>query len=246
MRRLKLLFLLWTVAALLPGCAASSALLWATDHAPEDVMPARETARSSPVTHFRVEPGAIAPLRVACTQTTKWPDVHYDQDYYEWGTGWRLAGGLFALFEGTSAGLTLRDATTRDDTAMTVAGALLAVDAVATVALIALKDGEWRRRQWNGPKVLESPRCPDGVTVEFADRVLPVYEQGQLAPADDAWFTDAILGVEGVARLHRPDGSHVDLRLTRQARCDAARKLGKPAAAWACDPERLRADRPGQ
>ncbi len=236
MRRLKLLPLLWTVAAQLPGCATTSALLWATDHAPEEAMPAGETALSNPTTQFRVEPGTLAPPRVACVQTTQWPDVHYEQDYYEWGVGWRLIGGLFALFEGTTAGLLLQQGTAQDDAGMKVTGALVAVDALATVALAVLKDGEWKQRQWNGPKVLQSPRCPDGVTLEFADRTLPVYEQGQLAPADEAWFTDAILGVDGVARLHRPDGSFADLRLTRPERCAAARKLGRPAAAWACDP----------
>jgi hypothetical protein len=222
----------------LPGCATTSLALWATDHAPEDGERTAETARSLPQTQFRVEPGTLAPLHVACTQTTRWAQVHTEQHYHEWGLGWRILGGMFAVFEGTSAGLMLHQGTTRNEAGITTAGTLMAMDALATVALIVLKDGVWRARAWDGPKVLTSPRCPDHVTVEFADRTLPVFEAGQLAPADDLWFTDAILGVEGRARLHRPDGSFVDLRMTRQERCDAARLLGRPAAAWVCEPGR--------
>lgn len=230
--------LLWTgLLAALPGCATTSALLWATDHAPEDAAQTAEVARSRPDTRFRVEPGTVVPLHVACTQTTHWPLVHTEQHYHEWGLGWRVLGGLFAVFEGTSAGLMLNEGTRTHETGLTTAGTLVALDALATVALIVVKDGVWKARAWDGPKTLESARCPDHVTVEFADRTLPVYEAGQLAPADDSWFTDAILGVEGRARLHRPDGTFVDLHLTREERCRAAKALGRPAAAWACAPE---------
>lgn len=228
------------------GCATTSAVMWLADAPPEDGAYARQTARSTPTTNYRVEPASTVPLQVNCSQTTRWPMVHTQEAYHTWGTGWRVIGGLMAVAEGGIAFGFLQDGIRNDRQSATIAGTVAAIDALATVALIVLKDGRWRTRVTDGPHVLESRRCPDGVTVDIADKSLPVYENGQLAAGDAGWFQDAILGGDGTARLRRPDGTFVDLYLTRQQRCQTAQQFGLPAAAWACDPAQLQQDAQGR
>ncbi len=222
------------LALLLSACGATSAVLWAVDSPPEEDGGTRYRPESTPTHEFHVEPGTLVPLQLQCQYHSRWPKVVWREDYRTWSLGWRLIGGFLGLGEGLGGGVAIAGGLRQKSTGEVVFGSIAAADALLIWTMILAKDSAWRKRVERGPQEITTPRCPEGVRVRWQNTELTVYENGRLAPADQQWLTDAMLGEPGVLQLLRPDGSATELQLSPAQRCEIAMRLARPAAAWAC------------